>query len=399
MFWSKVVKFLLIAGLVTLLVPLTLAQADSEEGGTVVIRDADAWSDQATITVTGLHALDADEAYEGWFIDVDADVKQSTGIISVDASGDGSQTFWLTAGGDPTGENLFARFSKFVVTIEPVPDANPAPSNRVALAHEVPAGAMAHIRHLTYSWGPNPAYTSGFHTGTPKGISVGLWQETADALKHANFAMGSLQEGNVSLAKLHIEHVVNYIVGGEGVDANGDGTISNLGDGGPGIILGDDGVGYADDHKHAGFAMGQAPNDATVNRHGAEALAGAANVEAWVTEALTQANRAVNSPSPIFVELWLRDTIRLLEWSLNGYDANGDGEISRTAGEAGVAQTYWAAQDMGSYNLDPPATGGPGAPRVGDSIIPRLPLYALIAGLMLAIGGGVLYWRSRRQFA
>ena len=121
--------------------------------------------------------------------------------------------------------------------------------------------------------------------------------------------MGSLQEGNVSLAKLHIEHVVNYIVGGEGVDANGDGTISNLGDGGPGIILGDDGVGYADDHKHAGFAMGQAPNDATVNRHGAEALAGAANVEAWVTEALTQANRAVNSPSPIFVELWLRDTI------------------------------------------------------------------------------------------
>ena len=64
-----------------------------------------------------------------------------------------------------------------------------------------------------------------------------------------------------------------------------------------------------------------------------------------------------------------------------------------------MAQTYWAAQDMGSYNLDPPATGGPGAPRVGDSIIPRLPLYALIAGLMLAIGGGVLYWRSRRQFA
>jgi hypothetical protein len=277
-----------------------------------------------------------------------------------------------------------------------VPDTDPGPSTRIALAKTIPAPGLAHIRHLNYSWGPNPKYPAGFHTGVSKGIVVGLKQETSGALQHAILALESVRKDDVPMARLHAEHVVNYIVGGKGEDADGDGKVANLGDGGPGIILGADKVGYASDAaKHAMLAMDVAPNELAIKRHGPEVVAGANNAEAWATAALEEARRAAALSDRILIEDRLNLLITQLNRTFYGFNANQDLEISRTAEEAGVMQAYEAAQDMGAYVLMvPPAAARP--PQVGDPILARLPLYALALGVVLLVGGGLIYWRSRQ---
>ena len=152
----------------------------------------------------------------------------------------------LTVDGETTGENLFANFDKFVVTIEPVPDLDPLPSAVVALIHQIPKGGLAHIRHLSYSWTGNPAYKGGFHAGTPKGIVVGLREQTWAALVHARLSINSSDLAGV---RQHACHVVNIVEGtGDGKGANFDASCGNPGDG-FGVLS------YATDTtKHAGFA-------------------------------------------------------------------------------------------------------------------------------------------------
>ena len=72
------------------------------------------------MNVTGLQALGADYQYEGWIIVDGAPV--STGTFTVDENGTPSQTTFQVATEDA------AAATKFVVSIEPVQDADPAPS-------------------------------------------------------------------------------------------------------------------------------------------------------------------------------------------------------------------------------------------------------------------------------
>ena len=134
----------------------------------------------------------------------------------------------------PTGENLFASFDKFVITIEPVPDPDPLPSEQKIMIHQIPKGGIVHIRHLAYSWTGNPVYASGFHQGEPKGITVGLREQAWVALVHARLAMDSTTLAGI---RRHAEHVINAIEGtgdrgGPNYgDLNKDGNVEDFGDG------------------------------------------------------------------------------------------------------------------------------------------------------------------------
>lgn len=84
------------------------------------------------LNIDGLEDLGADFRYEGWLIVDGSPV--TTGLFTVDASGNMSATSFDVA------ESDLADATKFVLTIEPSPDADPAPSDVHILAGDFSGG-------------------------------------------------------------------------------------------------------------------------------------------------------------------------------------------------------------------------------------------------------------------
>lgn len=78
------------------------------------------------LSLNGLEDLGADYAYEGWMIVNGKAI--TTGIFNVDANGKLSQTAF------PVNKDDLAKATAFVLTIEPSPDNDPAPSSVHILA-------------------------------------------------------------------------------------------------------------------------------------------------------------------------------------------------------------------------------------------------------------------------
>ena len=303
------------------------------------------------------------------------------------------------AGPAPTGENLFADFNTFVVSIEPVPDLDPLPSADKPLIHTIPAGGILHIRHLTYSWQGNPPYAVGFHAGTPKGIAVGLREQAWAAWLHADLSLNST---TLAYAKAHAEHVVNIIEGSTGTnfgDLDGDGSTQNPGDG-FGVLN------YAADTvAHAGLSASAAADDPVIVRHAQEAVDSANNVWAWTKDARDGALDAQSAPDLLTFQLIMQNVQTILNRAFWGFDADADGTAGRIPGEGGAVQAYWAAQDMGQYLLTPPAAppadeDPPVEPPVtGDTNVPNMALAALVIGAFLLLSGAYIWRRSRKMDA
>jgi hypothetical protein len=89
----------------------------------------------------GLEDLGPDFAYEGWLIVDGAPV--STGVFTVDGGGAQSQTYF------PTAVSSLDAVSTFVLTIEPVPDSDPAPSHVHILGGDLIGGrASLTVDHM-----------------------------------------------------------------------------------------------------------------------------------------------------------------------------------------------------------------------------------------------------------
>ena len=395
-------------GLLALLSPVAIALADHDTAcrsgfqnfNLVCFRDSDdgefslTLSDKGTIHLANVAALPSDKAYEGWLVADSGPV--SIGILNVtDAVID--QNFTLS------GANLFANFHTAVVSIEPVPDPDPAPSADKPYAVTIPADLLAHIRHLTYSWQGNPVYTVGPHAGVPKGIAVGLREQAALAWLHARLGVNSTTLASI---QQHAEHTVNIIDGGAGQDLDGVGGAQNPGDKGPGVL------GYADDAiKHAEFShdivrlSGSGSNSAS--RTAQEVIDSAGRAKTWAETAKERAMAALGTTELIVARAAIANASVLLDKTLdktlNEFDTDGDGTIERIVVEGGAKQAYWASQELGNYVLPGAADTAvtqptPKPPDTGDSSVPGLAFPGLILGIiLLAVGGAVLYGLSRRR--
>ena len=369
----KVLAILAVVGLIAMLIPLTIALAQGDTG-TVTIRDSDPedvfdkLSDQVTIKFADIPALPPDKAYEGWLVDDAGPV--STGILVPNADGNIDQTFKL--GGDREGENLLENFHTFVISIEPVPDTDPKPSADKPYLHTIPKGALVHIGHLLVSWAGNPEYTKGFYAdkALPKGISVGLREQTWTAWRHADLSFTSKTLGAV---QTHACHVVNIIQGTEGADY--DATCGDPGDG-FGVLN------YADDVKHSGFAASVAPGEALVVKHGAEAVTLANEAKGLAEQALALALQAKGASDTFSGQISISGARTLL-----------------TIAFVKTKESYVAAQNMGTYTVTPAPVADVEDPDVGDPYLPKMGLVALIAGAFLLLGGAYLYRRSRQARA
>ena len=288
----------------------------------------------------------------------------------------------------PSGENLFADFDKFVVSVEPVPDPDPKPSDDKPYLHQIPAGGILHIRHLAYSLGGNPAYTKGFHKGAPKGIVVGLREQTAVALLHANL---SGESATLKLVQLHACHVVNIVEGEKGT--NFDASCGNPGDG-FGVLN------YADAAVlHAGLATSSAADDPVIAKHHTEVVDSAKQTQALATVARDGALKSAASNDLFAAKLFIEAVRDQLMKALEGSDADGDGTIERTMAEGGAKQAYWAAQDMGQYVVTaaPKADDEVKPPPAGDTNVTNIALASLLVGVFLLLTGAYIYRRSRTR--
>lgn len=88
--------------------------------------DDEPTTESFTLNISGLEDLGSEAAYEGWIM-VDG-APQTTGVFSVDANGNLSATSF-----DVDAEDL-ANATAFILTVEPSPDNDPAPSDVHILA-------------------------------------------------------------------------------------------------------------------------------------------------------------------------------------------------------------------------------------------------------------------------
>ena len=389
MYWSKIFKVILILTLLTLLIPLAIARGQTV--GTAVISDTANppdgtsdqhqlnLSDQIQISLTNLAPLGADKAYEGWLISDDGSEKLSVGVFTLDTDGNVSQTFI-----DPNGVNLFSKYDKFVVMVEPVPDSDPGPSGVVSHSHQIPAGGILHIRHLRFSWPGNPVYAVGPHQGIPKGIAVGLQEQTGALLHHATLSVDSTTLASV---QLHACHVVNIAEGADGPDF--DSTCGNPGDG-FGVLN------YAADTAvHAGLALRDAPGDPNIATFEPDVTASANNVADWAGQARDNALLALGTNNESAARAFMLNAQTLARRTLQGFDADSDGTIEPITGEGGALQACIGVQNMGGYTPTV-VTAPPQLPKTGDTSLGLTALIALLAGVTLLSGGGYLYLRTRQ---
>ena len=90
---------------------------------------------QLNLNLTGLQDLGSDYAYEGWIM-VDGSPK-TTGVFTVDADGNASQASF------ELDEEDLEKATAFILTIEPSPDSDPAPSAVHILAGDFSADNAA----------------------------------------------------------------------------------------------------------------------------------------------------------------------------------------------------------------------------------------------------------------
>ena len=361
MFKVRIFSIWLMLSLVSVLL-LTVSAAGAQEeatklGGSVTFRDDGANVSAMLVTaLTELPTPAAGRAFEGWLVAGDGS-KISVGVLTVAVDGSVDQEYV-----DPDGNNLLAKYSAYAITDEPSPDPDPGTSGDVLYADTIPSGAFAHAGHLLVAWAPNP---------DSKGIAVGLREQIAVALVHAQLAESS---ATLALQQTHAQHVINIVEGTDG--ANFDAGPGNPGDG-MGVLA------YADDLvTHATLAKGglSATDDADLI-----AAADLAIVNAQ--DAKTGALQARNNAVTLLLASAIDDGSELQLQNMR---------IGLSNGNDSAKLAYTDSQDLATFvpilGATPPEVT---PPAVGDTLVSTIAMSVLLMGLMATAAGAFLLFRRR----
>ena len=332
-------KLLITLGLILLMTtPIAVAHADSYAGsGSAVISDAGAMSDRVTFSMSGVAMLESGMAFEGWLVNSDSDDKVSTGIMTVLPDGSISHT-WTS----PDGGNLLEMYDTAVITVESVPDDDPAPSDMMAFSDSVD-GSIDHIRALIVG----------------EDSTLAMLQSQVDA------AMAKVAEAQAadSLEALNAAT-------GEAVD----------------IIDADDGISALAMAASAGAAAAAEESARSdVDSNASAVMASSANVAAWAAAAKEDAAAAMAADNLTTAQTLLNIVNGKLMAAADGIEASNMG---------GASDAYMQAQAMATFTLPGPVDAS--APAVGDYYVPTAMHLMLFAALMLLATGGALLYRERR---
>jgi hypothetical protein len=316
----------------TLLMTLSASAQAPALGGTAAFRDANAASDSLVVDFTDATVLSHGSTYEGWLIDAD-DNKLSTGRL-------GRGPFLQGEYVSPGGADLLARYSTFVITVEPLDDPDPAPSGVIAYGAATRGAVLSHISALVGEGGAATALRD-------QAAQVLAYAEA----ENADMVVGML-DGVVAQAR-EASSVANDLIFSS---ASGD--------------------------------------DENVEDTANEIINASNNVIRLAGEVRDAASRA-SSASGIEAQ---QETKNLLAWATrlySGTDQDGqalDQVTRKPESSHGAVHVYELSQDLGAFR---PGVGAP--PATGDSLVPMVALAALVLGAAFALSGGLVVFRSRRR--
>ena len=330
----------------TLLMSLSASAREPALGGTAHFRDANAASDSLVIDFGpnaqgsgGAAVLSHGSTYEGWLIDAD-DNKVSTGRL-------GRGPFLQGEYVDPEGTDLLARYSVFVITVEPLEDPDPAPSGIIAYGAATRGTVLSHVNALVGEGGAATALRDQAAQVLAYAEAASESESLADKQSNAGMAADML-DGIVAQAReasaIASDMIFSHASGG---DENVDAVVNDLIDATNNVI------------RLAGEVRDAA---------GRVTGAGADSIEVQ------------------------QETKNLLAWASrlhSGTDQDGQAEGEEPYGAVAV---YEMSQDLGAFR---PGVGAP--PATGDSLVPMVALLALVLGAAFVISGGLVVFRTRRR--
>lgn len=315
--------------------------------GTAAFRDNLGRSDQLVLNLKLDTPPAQGRAMFGFLTTLDGSATRNIGAIEANEAGVAQLEY-----NAPNGENLAARFNRFVISDEPAGAIPERPSGAILFEGVLPAQAFQHLNQLL---------ANGPGLPTQQGYVAGIRLQTDELLRHARFVASAQAAGDLAGVKRHAEHVYNLIAGSRDAkfgDLNGDGKSQNPGDG-FGLLPNGEQAGYITGVIDAAAAARDAA-DATeaIKAHSEHTRISAENMRGWATEARDLALKLAQATDATAAKDSAARLVELGEWINRGDDANGDGEIAPVAGEGGGIVAYEHAQFMVGFGLFPFKAGG-----------------------------------------
>lgn len=310
--------------------------------GVLRFQDGAAALDQVTISAA-LAAPPEGAQYEAWLVGEGGEFRRSLGVLTSDGNGQYNLAFV-----DEQSRNMLSRADRMEITLEPSPDDSPNPSSQVIYSSEVPPDSLMHIRHLLVSISETPNQVSLIHGMTTDAF---LLVQSADAM------LAAFEAGDEVSVRLNAEAIVNLIVGNQDQtvygDLDGDGGVTEIGDG-FGMLLNGDQAGYIEaTMSHAGYLIDTGDSTPDIRLHAGHVVISMQNVEPWTVDLRDAAIRIAQAPFDETMRADINLAIALANQILNGLDINGSESVDPIPGEGGALTAYQHAYYLADMPILP----------------------------------------------
>ena len=336
----KIISSVALGLTLTMLMTISASAQQAALGGSAYFRDANAASDMLVIDLTDAAELPHGSRYEAWLVDADGEQ------VSVGTLGRGP--FLQGEYVDPDGTDLLARYAMFLITTEALDDDSPDPSGTVSYGAATRGPVLSGITSLI-------------------GPAAAARDQAASILADARAASNA---DGLNERKTRAQSVIDAL---DGLVMQAQAASEQANN----IVL-------------SGASGGVMAIDDTANE-----IIQAANCVTRLTEnTKAAAMRVVDAPAvDVAVKVQTQNLMLDAERLYNGTNRDG-GSLDDDCLGGGALAIYEKTQDLGAFR---PGVGAP--PATGDALVSTVALAALLAGLALAIGGGMLVLRGRRMTA
>ncbi len=337
---------------------ITAAPTASPSVGMVTFSDKAkaAHADSLHLAINGVPLPAEGQVYEAWLLD---SVHPSLLLGKISIRADGSGTLDYT---DPKNANLLISYSAVMITAQD--SGNLQGRGTVMFSGDILPSAAIHIQHIIATFPNSPGNI---------GLVIGALQQESILTDHVALLSESIKQGNVALAKLHLEHVYNIITGTDGAkDINGDGklTISPPGDGFGIFAYLTNGV------EHAVLSANQPDASDAIKTHAANIQIEAANVTTTYTQMQALILQAADMKTIADMKPLIAQIASLNDTVLKGVP-DASGKVTPTKGSGALDALYADALAMADMPIFPGDTAVkevvPSALTSASSPIPTVP--------------------------
>jgi serine/threonine protein kinase len=291
-------------------------------------------TDALNLEVQGLSAPPAGSEYAVWLINQDTEAVMALGTLKMN-----NQSGSLTYSG--SNDNLLFPGDKFEITQEQ--GTVVAPAGKVILIGTFPIKSFAHVIHLLVDYPPTPGKI---------GLLVGVLEQTHLMDIQAAVLQNAASTQNTTAISCEAQSMIDIIEGMHGSNykqLDESCILQNVTTTGDGFGLqGKDGY-LTGSTEHAGYAISQPDATNAMHVHTALMDISLSNINGWLTTIDQDAFTLRTHPTDASK---VEEIVRLADYAYHGVDANGDGQIDPSPGEAGAITAFQQGQLIATLALN-----------------------------------------------